>query len=111
MKHVPWKPHVITCFIWILPAFDLNYKTCQVLKVLILIFAPDFEDTGETNKFLATDVLSVQQVYDLFLLNQEIDTPSDNLNHQDIHVCEQQGKDDFLINTTNLSHSFAQPNS
>ena len=49
---------------------------------------------------------SVQHDYDLLLLNQEIDTPSDNLNHQDTHVCE---KDDLLIHATNLSHNFALP--
>ena len=38
---------------------------------------------------------------------QEIDTPSDNLNHQDTHVCENQ--DDILIHATNLSHTFAPP--
>ena len=56
-----------------------------------------------------TDVLSVQHDYDLFLLNQEIDTPSDILNHQDTHVCEKQGQDDFLIHTIELSHNFALP--
>ena len=46
--------------------------------------------------------------YDLFLLNQEIDTPSDNLNHQDSHASEKLGQDDtFLIHTTNHSHIFA----
>ena len=45
----------------------------------------------------------------MFLLNQEIDTPSDNLNHQDTHVCEKQGQDDFLIHVTDLSHNFAPP--
>ena len=51
-------------------------------------FVPDFEKPLESNKFSPTDVFSVQHDYDLFLLNQEIDTPSDNLNHQDTHVCE-----------------------
>ena len=36
MKHVLWTPHVTICFIWILPAFHLNYKTTQLLKVLNL---------------------------------------------------------------------------
>ena len=51
-------------------------------------FVPDFEEPFESNKFSPTDVLSVQHDYDLFLLNQEIDTPCDNVNHQDTHVCE-----------------------
>ena len=52
---------------------------------------------------------SVQHDYDLFLLKQEIDTPSDNLNHQDTHVCEKQGQDEFLIHATDLRHNFALP--
>ena len=43
----------------------------------------------------------------MFLLDQEIDTPSDNLNHQGTHVCENQ--DGILIHTTNLSHTYALP--
>ena len=33
---VLWIPQVTICFVWILPAFHLNYKTPQVLKVLYL---------------------------------------------------------------------------
>ena len=36
MKNVLWTPDVTICFIWILPAFHLNYKTTQLLKVLNL---------------------------------------------------------------------------
>ena len=63
----------------------------------------------ESNKFSPTDIFCVQHDYDLFLLNQEIDTPSDNLSHQDTHVCEKQGQDDFVIHATDLSHNFALP--
>ena len=63
----------------------------------------------ESNKSSPTDVLSVQHDYDLFLLNQEIDTSSENLHHQDTHVCEKQDQDDFLFQATNLSHNFALP--
>ena len=45
----------------------------------------------------------------MFLLNQELHTPSDNLNHQDTHVCEKQGQDDYLNHATDLSHNFALP--
>ena len=38
-----------------------------------------------------------------------MDTPSDNLNHQDIHRSERQGQYDFLINGNILSHIFALP--
>ena len=63
----------------------------------------------ESNKSSPRDVLRKQHDYDLLLLNQEIDTPSDNLHHQDTHVCEKQDQDDFLIHATNLSHNFALP--
>ena len=72
-------------------------------------FVPDFEELLESDKISPTDVFSVQHDYDLILLNQEIDTPSDNLNHQDTHVCKEQGQDDFLIHATDLSHNFALP--
>ena len=63
----------------------------------------------ESKKLSPTDLLSVQFDYELFLLNQEIDTPSDNPNHQDTHVSERQGQEDFLIHATDLSHNFALP--
>ena len=61
--------------------------TSSVESVEMEIVA-DFEEPLESNKFSPTDVFSVQHDYDLFLLNQELDTPSDNLNQQDTHVCE-----------------------
>ena len=51
-------------------------------------FVPAFEEPLESINVLPTDVFSVQHDYDLFLLNQEINTQSENLNHQDTHVCE-----------------------
>ena len=43
------------------------------------------------------------------LLNQEIDTLSANLHHQDTHVSEKEDQDDLLIHANNLSHNFAFP--
>ena len=64
----------------------------------------------DNNNFPPTEVLSAQHEYDLFLLNQEIDTPFDNLKHQDSHACEPLGQyDTFLIHATNHSHLFALP--
>ena len=63
----------------------------------------------ESNKSSPTDVLHIQHDYDLSLLNQEIDSPSDNLHHHDTHVCEKKDQDAFLIHATNLSHNFALP--
>ena len=45
--------------------------------------------------------------YDLFLLDQGIDTSSDNLIFQNTHVCE--NEDVIIIHVTNLSHTFALP--
>ena len=109
MIHVLWTPHVTISFICILPVFHLNCKTPHVLKVLKLNLFPFFDEPLENIKFSSTDILSVQHEYDLFLLNQEIDTPSDNLNHQDTYVCEKHGQDDFLIHATELCHNFALP--
>ena len=61
----------------------------------------------EINKPSPTDVFSSCHEYDLFLLNQEIDTPSDNLNFKSTHVCE--NEDVIIIHATNLSHTFALP--
>ena len=58
-------------------------------------FIDDSEEPFEKNRHPPTDVFLEHHDYDLFLLNQEIDTTSDNLNHQDTHVSENQ--DDILI--------------
>ena len=70
-------------------------------------FIHESEEHLENNRPSPKDVFSSQHNNDLFLLSQEIDTPSDNPNHQDTHVCENQ--DDILIHATNLSHTFALP--
>ena len=53
------------------------------------------------------DIFSGHHDYELFLLQEEIDAPSDNLNHQETHNSENQ--DDILIHSTILSHTFALP--
>ena len=73
------------------PSLSSELQDTSSVEIVEIEFVPDFEEPLESNKFSPTDVFSVQHDYDLFLLNQEIDTPSDNLNHQDTHVCEKQG--------------------
>ena len=90
---------------------DFPSLSSELLKSVEFEFVPDCEEPLETNKFLPTDVFSVQHDDDLFLLNQKIDTPSDNLNHEDTLVCEKQGQDDFLIHATDLGHNFSLPHS
>ena len=91
------------------PSLSSELQDTSSVETVEIEFVPDFEEPLESNKFSPIDVFSVQHDYDLFLVNQEIDTPSDNLNHQDTHVCEKQGQDDFLIHGTDLSHNFALP--
>ena len=57
-----------------------------------------------------TDIFLEHHDYELFLLNQEIDIPSGNLNHLESHDCEKLCQDDPLFtHTTNLSLTYAQP--
>ena len=91
------------------PSLSSELQDTSSVESVEIEFVPDFEESLESNKFLRTDVFSVHHDYGMFLLNQDIDTASDNLNHQDIHVCEKQGQDAFLIHATNHSHIFALP--
>ena len=45
----------------------------------------------------------------MFSLQKEIDAPHDNLNHHDIHACEDQDQDVILTHATILSHTFVLP--
>ena len=89
------------------PSLSSELQDTSSVESAEIEFVPDVEECLESNTFSPTDVFSVQHDYDLFLLNQEIDTPSDNLNHQE--TCEKQGQDDFIIHATDLSHNFALP--
>ena len=91
------------------PSLSSEQQETSSVESVEIDFVPDFWESLESNKFSPTDVFSVQHDYDLFLLIQEIDSPSDNLNHQDTHVCEKQGQDVSLIHANNLSHIFALP--
>ena len=70
-------------------------------------FFPEFEVQLDYANLSPTDVFLEHHDYDLFLLNQEIDTPSDNLNFQNTHICENEHV--IIIHATNLSHTFALP--
>ena len=91
------------------PSLSSELQDTSRVESVEIEFVSDFEEPLESIKFSQTDVSSAQHDYDLFLLNQEIDIPSDNLNHQDTHVCEKQDQDDFLIHATDLIHNFALP--
>ena len=91
------------------PSLSSELQDTSSVESVEIEFVPDFEGPLESINFSPTDVFSLQHDCDLFLLNQEIDTPPENLNHQDTCVCEKQGQDDFLIHATHLSHNFALP--
>ena len=91
------------------PSLSSELQDTSSAESVEIEFVPVFEEPLERYKFSLTDVFSVQHNSDVFLLNQEIGTPSDNLYHQDTHVCEMQGQDDFLIHATELTHNFALP--
>ena len=70
-------------------------------------FIDESEEPLENNILAPTDVFLEHHDYDLFLLNQEVHTPSGIHNFQDTHVCGNQ--DDILIHATNHSQTFALP--
>ena len=72
-------------------------------------FLPESEGQLDHVNLSPTDVFLEHHDYELFLLQNEIDAPYDNLSHQDTHVYEEQDQDVFLIHATNLSHTFALP--
>ena len=85
----------------------MHFLLTSSLESVKIEFLPEFEGQLDHATLSPTDVFHEHHDYDLFLINKEIDTPSDNLNHQDTHVCDNQ--DDILIHVTNLSHTFALP--
>ena len=68
-----------------------------------------FEEHLNHSNLSPTEVFIEHHDYELFLLQKEVDTPYDNLSHQDTHVCEEQGEDDLIIHATHLSHKLALP--
>ena len=73
-------------------------------------FVPEFEEYLDNANLSQTDVFLELDDYELFLLNPEIDTISDNLSHQDSNICEQLCQDDpFFTHATNLDSAFSLP--
>ena len=84
---------------------DLQYNS-SVDSVKIK-FLPESEGQLDHTKNSPTDLFSTHHDYELFLLQKELDAPTNNLNHHNFHTCENQ--DDILIHATNLSNIFALP--
>ena len=89
------------------PSHSSEPQDTSSVESVEIEFFDESEEPLENNKLPPTDVFLEHHDYDLFLLNQEIDTPSDNLNCQDTYVCK--NEDDILIHATNLGHTIALP--
>ena len=90
------------------PSHSSDSQDISSVENVEIEFIHESEEPVENNKPSPKYVFSSYHDYDLFLLDQEIDTPSDNLNHHDTHVFE--NLDDILILATNISHTHC-PNS
>ena len=86
---------------------DFTSVSSQDTSSIEIEFVSEYEQKLDNAKLSPTDVFLKHHDYKLFLLQKEIDARYDNLSHQDSHVCENQGQDDFLIHATNLSHNLA----
>ena len=72
-------------------------------------FLSEFEGHLDHTNLSPTDVFSGHHDYELSLLQKEINTPHDNLSHQDTHGYEELDQDVFLTHATILSQTFALP--
>ena len=109
MYHVHWKTSCDHLLHLDSPNHSSEPQDTPHVESVEIEFIDESEEPLEIRKPSPTDVFSSYHEYDLFLLNQEIYIPSDNLNSQNTHVCE--NLDDILIHATNLSHTFALPQS
>ena len=89
------------------PSHSSNPQDISSVENVEIEFLPEFDVQLDYANLSPTDIFLSHHDYDLFLLNQEIDTPSDNLNFQNTCVCDH--KDVTLIHATNLNHTFALP--
>ena len=87
---------------------DSTSVSSQDTSSIEIKFLPELEGQLGHANLSPTDVFLEHHDYELFLLQQKIDAPYDNLSHQDTHVYEKQDQDAFLIHAIN-SHNFAVP--
>ena len=88
---------------------DSTSVSSQDTSSIEIEFLPEFEGQLDHANLSPTDGFLEHHDYELFILQNKIDAPYDNLSHQDTHVYEKQDQDAFLIHATNLSHNFALP--
>ena len=89
------------------PSHSSDPQDISSVENVEIEFLPEFEVQLDHDNLPPTDVFLGHHVYDLLLLNQEIDTPSDNLNFQNTYVCE--NEEVIIIHATNPSHTLALP--
>ena len=89
------------------PSLSSELQDYSSVDSVEIEFLPESEGQLDHTYHSPTDVFSEHHEYELFLQQKELDAPIDNLNHYDIHTCENQ--DDMLIHATNLSNIFALP--
>ena len=86
-------------------AFELQDTSSVEIK-----FVPEFEEHLDNANLSQTDVFLEPHDYELFLLSQEIDTPSDSPSYLEHHTCEKLCQDDcFFMHATNLGLTFTLP--
>ena len=91
------------------PSLSSELQDTSSVEQVEVEFFPEFEETLDNNIF-DQQMLSVNDMTMTCSYSKKIDTPSDNLSHQDSHFCEKRDQDDIcFIHTTNLSHNFALP--
>ena len=89
------------------PSLSSELQDNSIVDSVEILLLPESEGQLDHTNLSPTDVFSEHHEYELFLLQKEFDALNDNLNHHDIHNCENQ--DDILIHATNLSNTFALP--
>ena len=79
------------------PSFQLQDTTSVEIESV-----SESEGHLDQTNLSQTDAFLEHHKYELFILNQEIDTPSDNLSHQDSPNCDKLYQDDpFFTHATN----------
>ena len=89
------------------PSLSSEPQDNSIVDSVEIELLPESEGKLDHTYHSPTDVFSEHHEYELFLLQKELDAPNDNLNHYDIHTCENQ--DDIILHATNLSNTFALP--
>ena len=78
------------------PSHSSDPQDVSSVENVEIEFLPESEGKSDHTNLSPTDVFSGHHDNELFLLQNEIDAPNDNLNHQDTHNCENQDDISFM---------------